>query len=78
MTRIVRSPGVGRRRATCTAPVHLSEMDTYGRRARVAAAEKMRRPATECGRVSMYLVDGLARCLNHAGQDAIKIVMEQP
>lgn len=68
----------------CTAPVKLARFKdgtlTRTARHRVYWASQNfpdgKHCAGHCGRNAGYLVDGEPRCLNHAGQEAIKYVME--
>lgn len=61
----------------CTAPVHVTPSNTLTKRWRVHEAERRGLDPCQCNKRPDFLVDGLPRCANHAGQMAVKILMEQ-
>lgn len=59
----------------CVAKVRIASWQTHTRMHREANADRRGLDPAVCNRKAAFKVDGAAMCLNHAGQQAIKIVM---
>jgi hypothetical protein len=76
MGQVERIPtGAARRGWTCTAVVRLGQENTLTRQIREHTAKRFERDPTQCGHQACYRVLDQPRCLNHAGQDALKILL---
>ncbi len=77
--KIVPVTQVGRERPLCTFKIRLAEgLKTNS--AQFGAFERKRKgiPVDECGKTGDFLVDGDPRCRAHAGQAALRYLVEQP
>lgn len=67
---------VGDKRGFCCATIHIAETHTITRDMRERYARRTGRPAEECGRRADYEMDGQRLCRNHAGQRALRRLIE--
>jgi hypothetical protein len=73
--KITRVRTSGRHRPPCEAKVKLTDPPSRETQNRIAASRRNGRPADQCGRAGVYLVDGAPMCPNHAGQMAVKHIV---
>lgn len=68
--------GIGRQRPRCEHKVHVAETDTLTKLHRVAKARRQGHDPAECGKVADFAMDGVPMCRAHAGQVALRALLE--
>lgn len=75
MTQIVKGASVAGRAKPCVATVRMAAGNTRTKGWRLEVAKRRGLPPAMCGAKSAYEIDGRPLCLNHAGQQALRILM---
>jgi len=76
VTKITLLTEIGLRKPACEERVRLSAQDTNTKAYRVSQAQRAGRDPTLCGARGFVRFDGTVLCRAHAGQRALKIMME--